>query len=441
MSPSASDVSVVTVNWNGRDRLAELLPSVSHLGCREILVVDNASEDGSVEFLRKQWPQVRVLKNPVNRGFAHPCNLGAREAAGPFVAFINNDMRAHRGWIDSALARLAPGTPCVACRILDWSGERVDYNGSSLQYLGYATQKEIGWPAGEASRPDEVLFPCGGAMLIEREVFLKVGGFDEDFFAIFEDVDLGWRLWIAGYRVAFSPESVVYHRGHATFQTQPDEKMRYLMHRNALMTVLKNYDDTTFQQILPVAVALAVKRAVRLSGVRRESFYLWETTRERLRLGDPDARAQLLDSLNHLVAVDDILTDLPRIFQKRKAIQANRLRTDAEVTGLFGDPLRVIVEDPEYLDAELCWLRGSGLDCLFKLPPLGTRAPDLPDRLQTRVDALRQELAGLQWLAGKARTSPPSTIGAGASALMKVWKRHGLKRAWSLLKERIDRGV
>ncbi len=441
MSPSASDVSVVTVNWNGRERLSELLPSLTGLGCREILVVDNASQDGSVEFLKRRWPQVRVLENPVNRGFAHPCNLGASEAAGSILAFINNDMRADRNWIDSALRRLTAGTPCVASRILDWSGERVDYNGSSLQYLGYALQNEIGRPVQEASSPREVLFPCGGAMLIDRSVFLEAGGFDQDYFAIFEDVDLGWRLWIAGHRVAFSAESIAFHRGHATFQTQPDEKMRYLMHRNALWTILKNYEDATFRRVLPLAVALAVKRAVRLSGARRESFYLWETTRERLRLGDPDVQDQLLDSLNHLVAVDDVLTDLPRILEKRKSIQTTRKRSDAEVVGLFGDPLRAIVDDPEYLDAELSWLRGCGLERLFELPSRPARSPGLPDRLQDRIDSLRHELLALQWVDGKNRISPPSKTGGGASALMAVWKRHGLRHAWSLLKERIDRGV
>ncbi len=441
MSPSASDVSVVTVNWNGRDRLAELLPSLDRLGCREILVVDNASQDGSVDFLKRHWPRVRVLENPVNRGFAHPCNQAARQASGGILAFINNDMRAHPKWIDAALRRLTPDHPCVACRILDWTGERIDYNGSSLQYLGYALQNEIGRSVEEASSPTEALFPCGGAMLIDRAVFLELGGFDEDFFAIYEDVDLGWRLWVTGHRVAFSPDSIVFHRGHATFRTQPDEKMRYLMHRNALLTVLKNYEDETFQRILPLAVGLAVKRAVRLSGVRRESFYLWEETRQRLRLGETEAQNRLLDSLNHLVAVDDVLTDLPRTLAKRKSVQGARKRADQEVVALFGDPLRVIVEDPEYLDCELAWLRCAGMGWLFELPTLEERVPDLPDRLRSRINDLRRELLALRWLEGKARTAPPPATGGGASALIAVWKKHGFKHVWSLLKERVDRGV
>ena len=296
MSPSPGDVSVVTVNWNGKSHLSTLLPPLLALGPGEVIVVDNGSADGSQGFLRKRYPQVRLLENGVNRGFAQPCNLGAETARGSHVAFINNDMRPEPDWLTAALGKLDAQTPCVASRILDWEGRRIDYNGSSLHYLGYGLQEDPGLPVEEAPRRDQVLFPCGGAMLVDRRVFLEVGGFDPDFFALFEDVDLGWRLWLAGHRVVMAPDSVVRHRGHATLETQAPEKTRYLMHRNALLTIFKNYDEENFRKIVPLALVLSVKRAVHFSGVRKESFYLWSETRHKLDEGDETARSQLLDS-------------------------------------------------------------------------------------------------------------------------------------------------
>ena len=275
MPPSPGDVTVVTVNWNGKSHLSTLLPPLLALEPGEVIVVDNGSTDGSQEFLRRRYPQVRLLENGVNRGFAQPCNLGAETARGSCVAFINNDMRPEPDWLAAALEKLDARTPCVASRILDWEGRRIDYNGSSLHYLGYGIQQDVGMKVEKAPRRDQVLFPCGGAMLMDRRVFLELGGFDPDYFALFEDVDLGWRLWLAGYRVVLAPESVVRHRGHATLETQSPEKTRYLIHRNALLTIFKNYDEENFRKILPLALVLAVKRAVHFSGVRKESFYLW----------------------------------------------------------------------------------------------------------------------------------------------------------------------
>jgi len=194
MSPSPGDVTVVTVNWNGKSHLSTLLPPLLALEPGEVVVVDNGSTDGSQEFLRRRYPQVRLLENGVNRGFAQPCNVGAETAQGSCVAFINNDMRPEPDWLAAALEKLDARTPCVASRILDWEGSRIDYNGSSLHYLGNGLQENKGLAVEKAVRREEVLFTCGGAMLVVREVFLELGGFDPDYFAMFEDVDRGWRL-------------------------------------------------------------------------------------------------------------------------------------------------------------------------------------------------------------------------------------------------------
>ena len=440
MSRSASEVSVVTVNWNGQDHLTQLLPSLMGLGVREVIVVDNGSTDGSRSFVRRHYPQVQLLENQVNRGFSQPNNLGARQAQGRYVAFINNDMRAHANWIDAALTHLSPEVPCVASRILDWEGRRVDFNGSSLQYLGYALQKDQGKLLEEVSHSEQILFPCGGAMLIERAVFLQLGGFDPDFFALFEDVDLGWRLWIAGFAVALAPESIVYHRGHATLETQENEKTRYLMHRNALLTIMKNYEEENFRKILPLAILLALKRSVRSSGVRKESFYLWSQTRHRLRAEDSTLQAQLIDALNHLVALDDALQLLPQTLEKRRQIKAFRRRSDAEITTLFGDPFRAIVEDPLYLKEELEYLEMVNLDALFDLSDSAATLETLPSELREKIRTQEAELKALQWLGTQALLRPPGPE-SKIQRFFSAWRTQGFQVACRRLVEYVSRAV
>ncbi|MEJ2077064.1 MAG: glycosyltransferase family 2 protein [Acidobacteriota bacterium] len=438
MSLSASDTSVVTINWNGRHHLETLLPSLIPLTPREIIVVDNGSTDGSVRWLKREYPAVRVIANSHNRGFAEPNNIAAEAASGSVLAFINNDMRCHEDWLKAGLEELE-GAACAASRILDWQGARIDFNGSSIQYLGYALQKDIGRVLEEVTAGRRILFPCGGAMFIRKDAFLKVGGFDADFFAVFEDVDLGWRLWLCGEEVRFSRNSVCYHRGHGTFRAHSTAKLRYLMHRNALLTIIKNYADAQLQTILPLAVVMALKRAVRLSGVCRERFYLWAESEMRAEAGDPTFHVDFEDALNHLVAVDDVLGQLPALMEKRRQIQALRKRPDEEIIGLFGDPLRSIVEDPDYIEAEAGLLRGLGLDRLFDVDSYAESSGRFPSPAPERIRMLREELKQLQWTATCAAQHPPlPKSGSRLRRFLDTWRSRGLatavRRTWEALR-------
>jgi GT2 family glycosyltransferase len=377
---------------------------------------------------------VKVLENPVNRGFAQPNNLAAKHAKGSVLALINNDMRVHPNWIREGLKGLDQAA-CTACRILDWNGERIDFNGSSLQYLGYANQKDIGQLAAEVTSENQLLFPCGGAMFIEKSVFLDAGGFDEDFFAIYEDVDLGWRLWVLGHEVSYSPESVVYHRGHATFETQHSAKMRFLMHRNALLTVLKNYDDELVRKVIPLAVILSVRRSIRCSGVMKESFYLWDGMKSRLENGDKNAYLEVLDALNHLVSVDDMLRLLPRMMVKRRRIQSRRKRTDPEIFALFQDPLRPIVEEANYLSNELEYLKLLELDNYFSTDHFEKFLSDLPNPLTFHMENLRKEIVAIQTAQVQTLRNEPVEIPPVRSPasrwekFLQIWKHSGFKIA------------
>ncbi len=425
MSRSASDVSIITVNWNGKEHLENLLPSLLSLRAREIIVVDNGSDDGSVEWIRSQHPTVRVLENSTNQGFCQPNNLAASAARGSVLAMINNDAKADPKWLQAGLERLTGEVRCVASRILNWEGDRIDYNGSSLQYLGYALQKDIGRLISEVSDGDRVLFPCGGAMLIERDYFLDLGGFDEDFFAVYEDVDLGWRIWIQGGEVVLAPDSVVYHRGHGTLSQHPDSKMRYLMHRNALLTILKNYEHEFLRKVFPAALILAVRRAILLSGVRRNSFYLWD---EPARL--PARHVDRIDGLCHLVAVDDVLRTLPQTMRKRERVQQRRERSDSEILRLFDDPFRTIVRDPDYVEGEIELQRLFDLDSLFQAKPDFEVLSLLPDQMQEELKGLRRELQWIRTVGESVRLHPMAGGGgAGFRKLFQIWRMDGLRGA------------
>lgn len=441
MSRSVSEVSVITVNWNGRQHLEHLIPSLVPLSPKEIIVVDNGSTDDSVDFLRKTHPDVRLLTNPTNQGFCQPNNLAAEEATGETLAFINNDMRADRNWLTCGLEPLEGDAVCVGSRILNWDGSRIDFNGSSLQYLGFALQKDIGSLVEEVSASENILFPCGGSMLIDRRTFIETGGFDEDFFAVYEDVDLGWRLWALGYRVVFAPESVTYHRAHSTFETQPNEKLRYLMHRNALLTIFKNYEDKHLRRLLPLAVILNIKRAIRCSGVRKESFYLWESVKSRLKRGDQNSYLEVTDCLTQLAALDDFLELLPEMSRKRTLIQERRRREDRKILSLFSDPLRPIVEDARYINEEVDYFDYLGLEELLdedRTRAYAGKAREFNSPRAITSSELKDELKALQWLAGRAQISPP--LPSKFQKFRQIWQDHGFKEALKMVVQKLKDG-
>jgi len=215
--------TVIVVNYNGREHLADCFPSLASLlyprDKLEIIMVDNGSRDGSVEFIRDNFPQIKIIQNDRNLGFAQASNIGARGASGEYVAFLNNDMRVDPHWLIELVKPVLRDRDvvCAASKILSWDGKRIDFVGGALNFYGHGFQLDYGkGNIDDYTQERPLLFACGGATLIDKEVFLECGGFDEDYFAFFEDVDLGWRLWILGYKVLFAPKAIAYHKHHGT---------------------------------------------------------------------------------------------------------------------------------------------------------------------------------------------------------------------------------
>ena len=207
-------VSVVVLNYNGLKHLEPCFTSLMELDYPadklQLVLVDNGSRDGSLDFMGAAFPSVTVMSTGGNLGFAAGNNYGAERASGEYVAFLNNDTRVEREWlremVKSLVAGKEDGVVCTSSLMLDWSGKKIDFQAGGVNFHGFGFQPSYGRPYERTEIvPRELLFACGGSMLIDRKLFLDVGGFDPDYFAFFEDVDLGWRLWILGYKVTLTP--------------------------------------------------------------------------------------------------------------------------------------------------------------------------------------------------------------------------------------------
>ena len=214
-------VSIVILNYNGRAWLERCLgAAVAELApdC-ELIVVDNGSSDGSVDFVQRSFPAVRVISLERNMGFAAGNNAGAQAARGHYVAFLNNDAAPQPGWL-SALRNALDGDPHVgiaaSCIVFMHDPSVIDSAGDGLTRWGGAFKRGHGGSVREALGAGDVFGACGAACLVRRDVFLELGGFDSSFFAVYEDVDLSYRFQLRGYRCTYVPAAVVHHAGSST---------------------------------------------------------------------------------------------------------------------------------------------------------------------------------------------------------------------------------
>lgn len=263
-------VAVCVLSWNGRHHLEVCLPALRAQEAPgvewEVLVLDNGSDDGTAGWVRREHPWVRFYRSPVNIGFAAGNRMLAERTEADFVAFLNNDTRPVAGWLGELVAALA-GAPddvaAVSGRIVDWEGERLDFGRGVMTFDGHAFQLDFRRPLATARVPgdgEELLFPCGGNMLVRRASFEAAGGFDDDYFAYLEDVDLGWRLWAGGERVIAAPGAVVHHRSAATSELLGLYNRGFLFERNAFATVYKNYEAEHWERLMPAILLTLVSR-------------------------------------------------------------------------------------------------------------------------------------------------------------------------------------
>lgn len=365
-------VSVVVVNYRGAEDTIACLRALGELDYPdlEILCVDNASPGDDAARIAAAG-SARLISSERNLGFAGGCNLGARHAHGTVLAFLNNDARPHPRWIDAAVEVLRgdPTVAAVASKVLDLDGERADFVDGGLTWFGMGYKRHADTPLAdlpptEHDTAKDVLFATGSAMFVRADVFAELGGFDDDFFMFYEDVDLGWRLNLRGWRVRYEPTSIAYHRHHGTMAAvdAPDSgRETFLLERNALCALYKNLSDETLASALPAALALTVRRATARGDLDPAQLDLAAGVGPPEVAPVPVSRAALAGVL----AVDAFVERLPALARARAEEQAARVRTDADLLPLLRKALEPAYPLPRYLAAHDILTEVFGIERAF----------------------------------------------------------------------------
>jgi GT2 family glycosyltransferase len=245
-------VAIVILNWNGRRFLEQFLPSVMHTTYTnyEVIVADNASSDDSLAFLEKEYPVIRVIRLAQNHGFAKGYNEALKQVQADYYMLLNSDVEVVPGWLEPMVQLLDANPQIAACqpKLLAYHDKNLfEYAGAAggwIDKYGYPFSKgrlfdtcEV--DKGQYDQQEPVFWATGAALFIRPTVFHEMGGFDEFFFAHMEEIDLCWRIQLAGHEVYSCPASVVYHVGGGTLP-QGNPRKTFLNYRNNHIMLYKN---------------------------------------------------------------------------------------------------------------------------------------------------------------------------------------------------------
>lgn len=255
------EIAVVVLNLNGRAYLADCLNSVrsSNLPA-DLVVADNGSTDGSLDLVREQFPEAQRLELGQNWGFAEGYNRALAAVPHRWVVLLNNDAALAPDWLEHVLGVVTGESHCAIAggklifsnlpgRVLQSAGARFTDAGSAF---------EIGWgqtDTGQYDQPAPVASIPGAALLIQRQRFFELGGFDAAYFAYLEDVDLCWRAWLTGYEVRYVPQAVAYHRCGASGGGRASPFRIHWMQRNRLANMVKHLEAASLLSAWPVSLA------------------------------------------------------------------------------------------------------------------------------------------------------------------------------------------
>jgi GT2 family glycosyltransferase len=432
MSSPLRRVTVAVLSWNGREHLASCLAALEGQESPgvdwEVSILDNGSTDGTVEWLEREHGAGRRLgaerrlgasrdgrlrwrASERNTGFCAGNNRLVEESEADAVVLLNNDTRPEPGWLAELVEALGSAPPDVAAvsgAMVDWEARRLDFARGAMTFDGHAFQLDQRRPLELVELPEdgsELLFACGGNMIVRRDRYRAAGGFDPGYFAYLEDVDLGWRLWAGGERVTLARGAVVRHRSMASSQALGAYRRGILFERNAFVTAAANYDDELWPRLMPAVLLTLVARVQWLLTRSNDGGELlaedpyagggagqpasappqptwlekWRGwgTRELARRGVRKLRRRIAEALHpelgagappplgavdlrdprtiaHLQAVSKILVDLDGVAERRARLAARRTRPDREIFERF--PLLLVPTYPG--DRELFASRG-----------------------------------------------------------------------------------
>ena len=256
-------VAIVILNWNGEKYLSQFLPILlenTRIVDVEIVVADNASTDGSLSLLKDKFPAVRTVLLDKNYGFAGGYNKALAQIEAEYFVLLNSDVEVTENWLSPMLQYLEQNKDVAACqpKIRAYHNrqyfEHAGASGGFIDYLGYPFCRgrvfgDVEEDKGQYDDVVDVFWATGACMMIRSEVYTKVGGLDDDFFAHMEEIDLCWRLNARGYRIVCIPQSTVFHVGGGTLHVEHPRKT-YLNFRNNLLMLYKNLPQNALKEVL-----------------------------------------------------------------------------------------------------------------------------------------------------------------------------------------------
>ena len=330
----AGAISVIVVNWNRRDLLRSCLQSLAQQNLNqpfEVVVVDNGSNDGSAEMVRREygkstWSHVKLIQNSQNRGFCAANNQGFAVSDTEFIALLNNDAEAGADW----LAKLAsafderPDVGMAASKILVWEDpRRIDKAGHLIYLDGQNRGRGSGeLDVGQYDRVEEILWPDGCAAMYRRSMLDEIGGFDEDFFAYADDAELGLRAQIAGWKCLYIPGAVVRHHRGATLGVRSSRRLE-LIERNRVLLAAKLF-PWSLLWLNPLYYAMRLGAGI------------WAAMTGQGEVGKfPGAGGKLRAAMALLKGDCEALALLPKILAKRRDVAKFRKLTPGEVRRLI----------------------------------------------------------------------------------------------------------
>ncbi len=255
-----NQTAIVILNWNGKQFLEQFLPTVIRFSKgAQVVVADNASTDDSISYLKENFPEIRLIQNESNGGFAKGYNDALKHIDSEFYVLLNSDVEVTENWLNPLLdimedPKIAACQPKVKSHATQSEFEHAGAAGGYLDVnyhpfcrgrIFNSVEKDLG----QYDHPTEVFWATGACLLIRSKLFHVSGGFDEDFFAHMEEIDLCWRLKRANYKIFVVPKSTVYHVGGGTLPYSSPRKT-YLNFRNSLFMITKNHEGILFPKMV-----------------------------------------------------------------------------------------------------------------------------------------------------------------------------------------------
>ncbi len=312
-------VSILMINYNGEAHVEEFFKSVFDLNYPkdkyEVVVIDNASSDGSPEWIEQNYPQVKLVRLDENYGFAVGNNIGVKYCQGKFIALQNNDTVLDKDWLIELTKQAVKDPDAIYGSKMLWYSKR--------DYIVYAGGKFFAWgdachlqcyaqDSNEQTQPFLVMYADGCGALISKEVFLKIGGFDESYFCYAEDYELSWKAWLLGYKAYFVPKAKFYHKVSATLGNRSKPYIYFLL-RNQLRNMIKFAGLPTLVVMYPSFMAYYLAMYLVVYCFQESNFSL---------------------ILPILKAYLKIISELPSLIKVRRRFQKQRKIRDRELKKL-----------------------------------------------------------------------------------------------------------